>query len=228
MLTPDLNTNIIRSLPIKLGITFNNKYTAFINLDTDNNICSPAVFKFLNQYVENLNSSFKANPLLFDEGLSRMNVEMKPVRYEIPKKQERNSSMPAWINQDKTCRSCPLCSVKGFELANYPLSWKCVVKKLSSVEIIKTMDDARVCPSCCCTIRLNSIANLPSWTAPTGSALRTALRTAPTTGFPWTAMPAITTTKLHLSLAPSWDPTSPFLWLNPLKRTRPHSASNMT
>ena len=116
VLTPDLNTNIIRSLPIKLHISFNDKYTAFINLDTDNNIRSPAVFKLLNQYVENLNSSFKANPLLFDEGLSRMNVEMKPVRYEIPKKQDRNSHMSAWNNQDRPCRPCPVCSIKGFEL----------------------------------------------------------------------------------------------------------------
>ena len=93
--TPDLNNNIIRSLPIELRISFNDKYTAFINLDTDNNIRSPAVFKFLNQYVENLNNSFKAYHLLLDVGLSPMNVEMKPARYEIPKKQERNSYMPA-------------------------------------------------------------------------------------------------------------------------------------
>ena len=65
VLTPDLNTNIIRSLPIKLRISFNNKYTAFFNLDTDNNICSPAVFKFLNQYVENLNDSFSFSMLVY-------------------------------------------------------------------------------------------------------------------------------------------------------------------
>ena len=57
VLTPDLNTNIIRSLPIELRISFNNKYSLFINLDADNNIHSPAVFKFLNQFVENLNNS---------------------------------------------------------------------------------------------------------------------------------------------------------------------------
>ena len=95
VLTPDLNTNIIRSLPIKLHISFNDKYTAFINLDADNNLRSPAVFKFLNQYVENLNNSFKANPMLFYVGLLPMNIGMKPVRYEVPKKQERNSYLPA-------------------------------------------------------------------------------------------------------------------------------------
>ena len=104
MLTPDLNTNIIRSLPIELRISFNDKYTAFINLDADNNIRSPAVFKFLNQYVENLNDSFKANPMLFDVGLSPMNIGMKPVRYEVPKKQERNSYLPAGNNQDRPHR----------------------------------------------------------------------------------------------------------------------------
>ena len=72
------------------------------------------------------------------------------------------------------------------------------------------------------TIRSISIANLPSWT--TGSALRT----APTTGFSWTAMPANTTTKPRPSLSPSWGPTSPFPWLNRLIRTCPHSASNLT
>ena len=80
MLTPDLNINIIRSLPIELHISFNDKYTAFINLDADNNIPSPALFKFLNQYVENLNNSYKANPMLFDVGFSPLNVGMKPVR----------------------------------------------------------------------------------------------------------------------------------------------------
>ena len=73
MLTPDLKTNIIRSLPIELHITFNDKYTVFINLDTDNNICSPAVFKFLNKYVENLNNSYKTNPMLCDVGFSPRN-----------------------------------------------------------------------------------------------------------------------------------------------------------
>ena len=79
VLTPDLNSNIIRSLPMELRITFNDKYTMFINLDPDNN-CSPAVFKFLNQYAENLNNSYKANPMLFDVGLSPMNIGVKPVR----------------------------------------------------------------------------------------------------------------------------------------------------
>ena len=125
MLTPDLNTIIIRSLPIELCISFNDKYTDFINLDTDNNIHSPAVFKFLNQYVENINNSYKANLILFDVGLSLINVGMKPVHYEVPKKQERNSFMIAWNNQDRPCRPCPLCSIKGFESDHYPLNWKC-------------------------------------------------------------------------------------------------------
>ena len=47
VLTQDLNINIIRSLPMELRISFNDKCIAFINLDSDNNICSPAVFKFL-------------------------------------------------------------------------------------------------------------------------------------------------------------------------------------
>ena len=109
--------------------------------------------------------------MLFDTGLSPLNVGMKPVRYEVPKKQEGNSYMPAWNNQDRPRRPCPLCSIKGFEWDHYPLSWKCGVKKLSSMELIKTLEFV---PAAAATITSTSIANLPSWTAPTGYALRTA------------------------------------------------------
>ena len=155
VLSPDLNANIIRSLPIKLRITLNDKYTVFINLDANNNICSPPVFKFLNQYVENLNNSYKANPMLFYIGLSPMNVGMKPVCYEVPKKQERKSYTPARNNQERPCRPCPLCYTKDFESDHFPLSWRCGVKKLSYTEIIKTVDNTRVCPSCCCNHQIN-------------------------------------------------------------------------
>ena len=77
------------SLSSFVSSSMTSKYTAFINLDADNNIHSPAMFKFLNQYVVNLNNSYKANPMLFDIGLSPMNVGIKPVCYEVPKKQER-------------------------------------------------------------------------------------------------------------------------------------------
>ena len=36
--------------------------------------------------MENLNNSYKANPMLFNVGLSPMNIGMKPVRYEARKK----------------------------------------------------------------------------------------------------------------------------------------------
>ena len=180
VLNQDLNANIIRSLPIELWITFNDKYTALINLDADNNICSPAVFKFLNQYMENLNNSYKANPMLFDLGLSLMNVGMKPVCVEVLKKQERKSYTPARNNQESPRRPCPLYSIKDFESDNFPLSWRCGVRKLSSSEIIEPWMTPEFAPAAAATIRLISIANLPSWTGQTGSALRT----APTMGFP--------------------------------------------
>ena len=93
--------------------------------------------------------------MLFYVRLSPINVGMKPVHYEVPKKQERKSDMPAWNNQDRLCRPCLLCSINGFESDHFPLSWKCGVKKLSSSEIIKTVDDAKVCPSCCCNHQVN-------------------------------------------------------------------------
>ena len=36
--------------------------------------------------------------------------------------------MPAWNNQDRPFRPCPLCSLMGFESDHYPLNWKCGVK----------------------------------------------------------------------------------------------------
>ena len=52
VITPDLNNNITRSLPAELRISFCDKYSAFIKQDADNNGQSPAVFQFLNEYVE--------------------------------------------------------------------------------------------------------------------------------------------------------------------------------
>ena len=93
--------------------------------------------------------------MLFDVGLSPMNIGMKPVKYEVLKKQDRNLYLPAGNNRDRPHRPCPLCNIKGFQSDHYPLSWNCGVKKLCSKEIIKTIDDARVCPSCCCNHRTN-------------------------------------------------------------------------
>ena len=133
---------------MELRITFNDKYTMFINLDPDN-ICSPAVFKFINQYVENLNNSYKANPMLFDVRLSPMNVGVKPFRYEFPKNHNRSSTVQAKNNQGRLRKPCPLYIIKEFDSEHFPLSWTCGVKKLSSAEIIKIMDKAKVYPSCC-------------------------------------------------------------------------------
>ena len=147
VITPDLNNNITRSLPAELRISFCDKYSAFIKLDADNNVRSPAVFKFLNDYVENLNNSYKSNPMLFEVDSSPMNIGIKPVRYETAKRQDRNSNLPAGNNGPR--KPCPLCTIKGFESDHYPLNWRCGVKVLCSKEIIKTMDDAKVCPTCC-------------------------------------------------------------------------------
>ena len=89
--------------------------------------------------------------MLFEVDSSPMNVGIKPVRYETTKKQDRNSYLPAGNNGSH--RPCPLCVIKGFESDHYPLSLRCGVKVLSSKEIIKTMDDAKVCPTCCCKHR---------------------------------------------------------------------------
>ena len=63
--------------------------------------------------------------------------------------------MHVWNNQDRPRRHCPLCSIKGLESDHYPSNWKCRVKKLSSAEIIKTVDNTRVCPSCCCNHQMD-------------------------------------------------------------------------
>ena len=109
VLTFDLNSHIIRSLPIKLRISFKDEYIEFINLDADNNIRSPVVFGFLNKYMENLNNSYIANPMLFNVGSSPLNVGLKPVHYEDPKKQEKKQYTPVWNNQERPCKPCRIC-----------------------------------------------------------------------------------------------------------------------
>ena len=48
-----LNSNIIRTLPNKLGSSFNNQYMEFQGLDQDN-VKAPATFQFLSWYVNKL------------------------------------------------------------------------------------------------------------------------------------------------------------------------------
>ena len=53
-------------------------------------------------------------------------------------------------------KSCSLCTYKKFDDLHFTLSDKCWIKKLSSQEILSTIDASRSCPSCCCQYSFNS------------------------------------------------------------------------
>ena len=90
-LTPNLVQNVMRSLPnpMELMSSFDDQFMEFRSKDPAN-FRSPATFKFLAQYVNKWEINYRSNPTLFNSNFSLMNIGMKPVRYEVPKKQERN------------------------------------------------------------------------------------------------------------------------------------------
>ena len=59
----------MRSLPMEVRSSFNNQFMEFRNQDPDN-VCPPATFLFLAQYVNKLEKNYQSNPSLFDLNFS--------------------------------------------------------------------------------------------------------------------------------------------------------------
>ena len=69
------------------------------------------------------------------------------VNYENFKHCDTSSKPMSWNQPPKPCSLCPY---KGFEEQHFTFSEKCIVKKLSSPEILQFMDTSRSCPICGC------------------------------------------------------------------------------
>ena len=151
-LTLHLIQNIMRSLPIEVRWSFNNRFMEFQEKDPPN-VRPTATFLFLAQYVNKLEKNYRANPSLFDLCFLPLNVGIKPVWYRSPSNQPQRPHRP--LNQPNTqfprqppYRPCPLCTSKGFQSAHYTLNYECRVAKLSSPDILKIISDIGASPSC--------------------------------------------------------------------------------
>ena len=126
------------------------------------------MFKFLNQYVENLNNRYNGNPMLFDFGLS-------PMKFPRNKK-EIHTCMSGIIRTDPadTALSVPsrvLNQIIILPTGNVGLK-NSVPQKLS-----KPWTTLEFVPAAAATIRWISTANPPSGMAPAGFVLRNVLTT---------------------------------------------------
>ena len=113
VLTPDLNINIYQESPYQAPYLLQQQIHCDHQPGCRQQYLQPCGVQISQPVHGKSEHGYKVNPMLFYVGLSPMNVGMKPVRYEVPKKQERKSHMPVWKNQDRPRRPCPLCSIKG-------------------------------------------------------------------------------------------------------------------
>ena len=112
----------------------------------------PAIFQFLANSISNMAKDFYSYPLEFDDSFISVNVGVKQVQVNNQTRCDYHSNAPV---RNTSHKPCSLCSYKGFEEKHYPLSNRCVVKKLSSQEILKIMDATRSCPTCALAHSIN-------------------------------------------------------------------------
>ena len=96
----------------------------------------------------------------FPNGVWRRHLfPQESVNYENFKHCDTSSKPMSWNQPPKPCSLCPY---KGFEEQHFTFSEKCIVKKLSSPEILQIMDASRSCPSCSCFHGFDYPCNLSS------------------------------------------------------------------
>ena len=122
----------MKSLPMEVMSSFNNQFMDFKSKDPAK-VRSPAMFKFLVQYVYKLEKNYRSNPTLFNRNFSPMNVGIKPVWYGSPNTKPKPPCHPATAHVPTPRRPCTLCTAKGFQADHFPLNLSCGVAKLSSL-----------------------------------------------------------------------------------------------
>ena len=115
------------------------------------------MFYFNAEFIKNIRTGFKVNPIDFDHASNPVNMSVNAVHYGNP----RPTSPPPFpipiplsptlsptVPNSKPIRPCNLCVYKNFDATHFPLSEECGVRKLSLTDIIKIIDITRSCPSC--------------------------------------------------------------------------------
>ena len=128
-----------------------------------NYVRSPAMFKFLSQFISKTEKHYRSNPTLFDRNYSPMNVGIKPVRYSSPKAKPKPPCQSAAAHKNVPNRPCILCTTKGFQSDHFSLNLDCGVAKLSSPEILQhllhqSLPNLHLRPQSCLLMRLDTPA----------------------------------------------------------------------
>ena len=141
-LTQPLVQNIMRSLPLEVKPSFNEKYADFRDL-CPANVRPPIMFSFLAQFVYKMEKNNRANPSLYDLEQTINCVGVKPVKYGPPNMSRGPPNMsrgppkqPPRNSGEKPRYPCTLCSMIGFQDDHFPLTWYCGVGKFCSKDII--------------------------------------------------------------------------------------------
>ena len=78
-LTQHLVQNIMKSLPPEVRPSFNDQFSKF-RKQCPANVRPPATFRFLAQFVEDLEKNYRSTPYLYDLDFSPLNVGVNVVR----------------------------------------------------------------------------------------------------------------------------------------------------
>ena len=157
-LTQQLVQNIMRSLPLEVKPSFNEKYADFRDL-CPANVRSQITFGFLAQFVYKMEENYRANPSLYDLDFSPASIGVKVTRPEPPKFNSKPPQHSANIPRAKPMRPCSLCTTKGFQDDHFALTKFCGAGKLSSPDILKIITDNHLCPTCTLNHDLNYQCN---------------------------------------------------------------------
>ena len=145
-LTQQLVHNIMKSLPLEVKSSFNEKYADFRDLRPEN-VKSPITFEFLAKFVYKMEKNYRANPSLYDLEFSPARVGVKATRPEPPKSSSKPLHSPT-TPKNRVFGPCSLCTIKGFQDDHFALGRLCGAAKLSSPDILKIITDNHLCPTC--------------------------------------------------------------------------------
>ena len=146
-ITQQLVQNIMRSLPLEMKPSFNEKYADFRDLRPEN-VRPPITFDFLAQFIYKMERNYRANPSLYDLDFTPTSFGVKATRPEPHKFNSRPAHHSTNTTHTTPRYPCSLCKIKGFQDEHYSLSRACGTGKLSSPDILKIISDYHLCPTC--------------------------------------------------------------------------------
>ena len=116
-LTQPLVQNIMKSLTSEVRPSFNDQFSKF-HKQCPANVRPPATFRFLAQFVEDLEKNYRSTPYLYDLDLGISSIGVNVVRQGTSKPNPQPPKLSGPQHQHPP-RPCVMCSIKGFEANHY-------------------------------------------------------------------------------------------------------------